>query len=134
VPAFPDALRFLRQLPGGIRLAVATGSRRAEVRRILSRLDLLRRFQALVTAEDYRHAKPAPDPFLAAARRLDLPAAACLVLEDSAAGVAAAQAAGMPAAAVDRGRGAVGLETATWTVPSLDVLRVTPEGEVLATK
>lgn len=131
VPAFPDALRFLGQLPVGTRLAVATGSRRAEVERILNRLGLTRRFDALVTAEDYRCAKPAPDPFLAAARRLDLPAAACLVLEDSPAGVAAARAAGMPVAAVNRGRGAMGLEEATWTVPTLEVLRITPAGTVL---
>lgn len=130
VPAFEDSLRLIRRVPDGIRLAVATGSRQKEVEHILGHLGLSHHFQTIVTAEDYAHAKPAPDPFLAAARRLVVPPASCLVLEDSAAGVAAAHAAGMPVVAVDRGRGAGGLHTATWRVGSLDVLTLTPAGEV----
>ena len=131
VPAFDDSLRLIRRLPDEIRLAVATGSRRMEVEHILGHLGLSHHFQAIVTAEDYARAKPAPDPFLTAARRLEVPPASCLVLEDSAAGVAAAHAAGMPVVAVDRGRGAVGLDRATWTVASLDELDLTSAGEVV---
>jgi HAD superfamily hydrolase (TIGR01509 family) len=131
VPAFPDSVRLLRRLPDGTRLAVATGSRRTEVERILTRLGLFQDFPAIVTAEDYARAKPAPDPFLAAARRLDLPPASCLVLEDSLAGVTAAHAAAMPVVAVDRGRGAVGLEQADWIVANLDELAVLSNGEVV---
>ena len=128
---YVDAVHLLGRLPDEIRLAVATGSRRMEVERILTRLGLLQRFHAIVTAEDYRHAKPAPDPFLAAARRIDLSPASCLVVEDSPFGVAAAHAAGMPVLAVDRGQGAVGLEKATWMTTSLEELTLTAEGEVL---
>jgi len=130
VPAFPDTLRLMERVPDGTKLAMATGSRRMEVDRILTRLSLLSRFHAIVTAEDYARAKPAPDPFLAAARRLDLPPASCLVIEDSLAGVTAAHAAGMPVVAVDRGRGAVGLEQATWTVGSLEAIILGPAGQV----
>lgn len=131
VPPYVDAVALLGRLSSGIRLAVATGSRRIEVEQILTRLGLLPRFQAIVAAEDYRHAKPAPDPFIAAARRMDLPPASCLVVEDSPAGVTAAQAAGMPVLAVDRGRVAAGLDKATWTVTSLDVFKVTPAGRAV---
>ena len=130
VPAFPDTVRLMERVPDGTRLAVATGSRRMEVDRILTRLRLLSRFRAIVTAEDYARAKPAPDPFLAAARRLDLPPASCLVIEDSLAGVTAARAAGMRVVAVDRGRGAVGLDRADWIVANLDELSLTPAGVV----
>jgi beta-phosphoglucomutase len=130
VPAFPDSLRFLRRLPDGLRLAVATGSRRTEVERILTRLGLLRDFHVVVTAEDYGRAKPAPDPFLTAAGRLGTSPRACLVIEDSLAGVTAAHAAGMPVVAVDRGRGGVGLDRADWIVANLDDLRLTPAGMV----
>ena len=130
VPAFPDTVRLMERVPDGTRLAVATGSRRMEVDRILTRLRLLSRFRAIVTAEDYARAKPAPDPFLAAARRLDLPPASCLVIEDSLAGITAARAAGMPVVAVDRGRGAVGLDRADWIVANLDELSLTPAGVV----
>ena len=131
VPPFADAIAFLGHISSGIRLAVATGSRRVEVERILARLRWHRRFQTLVTAEDYRRAKPDPEPFLTAARGLDLPPASCLVIEDSPAGVAAAEAAGMPVLAVDRGRVATGLPQATWTVGSLDALTVTAQGDII---
>jgi beta-phosphoglucomutase len=131
VPPYADAVRCLKRLPEGIRLAVATGSRRIELERILHRLGWSQRFHALVAAEDYRNAKPAPDPFLTAARRMDLPPASCLVVEDSPFGVAAAQAAGMPVVAADRGRVAAGLDQATWKASSLDALSVTDSGEVV---
>lgn len=131
VPPYADAVALVGQLPSEIRLAVATGSRRIEVERILTRLGLVHRFQAIVTAEDYRQAKPAPDPFLAAARGMDLPPASCLVIEDSPAGVTAAHAAGMPVLAVDRGRVSAALDKATWRVTSLEAVAVTDKGEVV---
>jgi HAD superfamily hydrolase (TIGR01509 family) len=45
--------------------------------------------------EDVVHGKPAPDLFLHAARTLGVDASACVVVEDSPSGVAAAKAAGM---------------------------------------
>jgi sugar-phosphatase len=57
--------------------------------------------------------------------------ASCLVVEDSPAGVVAAQAAGMPVVAVERGREVMGLEQATWKVATLDDLTLTPRGEVV---
>jgi beta-phosphoglucomutase-like phosphatase (HAD superfamily) len=131
VQPFTDAGRFLRRVPQGIRLAIATGSRRLEVEAILWRAVMTQSFQTIVTAEDYVRPKPAPDPFQAAARLLQLSPAACLVVEDSPAGVAAAQAAGMPVVAVERGREVPGLEHATWKVATLDDLTLTPRGEVI---
>jgi beta-phosphoglucomutase len=131
VQPFTDAGRFLRRIPQGIRLAIATGSRRSEVEGILWRAVMTQSFQTIVTAEDYTRPKPAPDPFQMAARLLKLSPAACLVLEDSPAGVAAAQAAGMPVVAVERGRDVVGLEQATWKVATLDEVTLTPRGEVV---
>lgn len=48
----------------------------------------------LVTADDVTRGKPAPDPFLEAARRLGVDPARCLVVEDAPAGLEAARAAG----------------------------------------
>lgn len=48
----------------------------------------------LVTADDVVHGKPAPDPFLEAARRLGVDPGRCLVVEDAPAGLRAARAAG----------------------------------------
>jgi HAD superfamily hydrolase (TIGR01509 family) len=49
----------------------------------------------VVCLEDYVHGKPAPDPFLEAARRLGVPPGDCVVFEDSPTGIVAAEAAGM---------------------------------------
>jgi sugar-phosphatase len=54
----------------------------------------------LVTADQVARGKPAPDPYLLAAERLDVDPAACLVLEDAPSGIAAGRAAGMTVWAV----------------------------------
>jgi len=92
VVAIKGAPAFLEALPPD-RWAVVTSAPRELA---------LRRFAAaglpvprvLVSAEDVTRGKPAPDGFLQAARLLDVAADKCLVFEDTAAGVAAAEAAG----------------------------------------
>ncbi|MBL7240243.1 HAD-IA family hydrolase [Komagataeibacter rhaeticus] len=54
----------------------------------------------MITAEDVRQGKPAPEGFLRAAQRLGVLITNCLVFEDSPAGVAAAKAAGAEVAIV----------------------------------
>ena len=76
-------------------LAVASGGPMAIVQPSLQQAGLLNLFNAVVTIEDVAHPKPAPDLFLEAARRLDVLPSACLVIEDSPTGLAAAEAAGM---------------------------------------
>jgi HAD superfamily hydrolase (TIGR01509 family) len=76
-------------------LAVATGSRREIVFGVLNALGIADKFGAIVTSEDYARGKPAPDPFLEAARRLGVAPERCLVFEDTRTGIAAAEAAGM---------------------------------------
>ncbi|RQX01885.1 HAD family hydrolase [Micromonospora inaquosa] len=54
------------------------------------------RFDVVVCGNDVKRTKPAPDPYLLAARRLGLPPARCAVVEDSPTGLASAVAAGCP--------------------------------------
>jgi beta-phosphoglucomutase-like phosphatase (HAD superfamily) len=56
---------------------------------------LRQRLDAIVGGDEVPRGKPAPDIFLVAASHLGVPAAHCLVLEDSEAGVQAARTAGM---------------------------------------
>ena len=51
-------------------------------------------FDAIVSADLFERLKPAPDIFLAAAREVGVKPSACVVVEDAAAGVQAARAAG----------------------------------------
>lgn len=54
----------------------------------------------MVRSDEVPRGKPHPDVFLAAARRLAVPAGDCVAFEDAPAGVVAAKAAGMTVVAV----------------------------------
>lgn len=75
--------------------AVATSTERPIATAQLAGLNLLDRFSALTTGDEVENGKPAPDIFLLAAAKLGTEPSACLVLEDSGAGVVAAHRAGM---------------------------------------
>jgi len=116
---FPDVTRFLERIAGrGYRLAAASSSRNAPA--VLARIGLLDRMEAVVTGADVTEGKPAPDIFLAAARRLGLAPAECVVFEDAAAGVAAAKRGGFPCVAVARAGISTGLAAADLVVRSFD--------------
>jgi HAD superfamily hydrolase (TIGR01509 family) len=88
-------VELVARFRGKKRMAVASGGRRQIVSRTLQVLGLSEAFDAIVTTEDYARGKPAPDPFLEAARRIGVEPARCVVLEDTPTGAAAAEAAGM---------------------------------------
>ncbi len=89
---------FAEAARSGCRLAVVSSSPRAWVAGHLDRLGLLGQLETVVTREDAVRAKPAPDLYLEALRRLGDPVA--VAVEDSANGAAAARAAGLPVLAV----------------------------------
>ena len=76
-------------------MAVATSSEPEYVEVTLRHAGLEGRFAAMVTGDEVGRGKPEPDIYLEAARRLGVPASACVALEDSEAGIVAVQAAGM---------------------------------------
>ncbi len=86
---------LVKRLHGSAPMAVASGGLRPIVLKTLEALGLVEKFQAIVTSEDYVRGKPAPDPFLEAARRLGVAPEKCLVFEDTPTGIEAAKAAGM---------------------------------------
>ena len=85
-----DALDTLA-LPRGI----ATSSSHKTVQHHLGAHDLGDRFHHIIASGDYAAGKPAPDPYLLAAKRLGVAPHLCLALEDSYNGVRSASAAGM---------------------------------------
>ena len=93
-----DVLEELRQL--NLRLAVATSSVSASARPFLDRHHLRPFFDVVVTGDEVAEGKPAPDIYLRTAERLGIPADACLVIEDSLSGIAAAKAARMRVVAI----------------------------------
>jgi sugar-phosphatase len=83
----------------GLRLAIASSSPLRLIDAVCDRLGLTR-IEVRCSAMDEARGKPAPDVYLAAARRLGVAAASCLALEDSPAGIASARSAGMRCVAV----------------------------------
>jgi len=93
--AMPGVGALLAALPAPA--CVASNGHLDRVRRRLSMAGLLGFFDPHVfSAQQVAHGKPAPDLFLYAAERLGVRPDACIVIEDSPTGVAAALAAGMP--------------------------------------
>lgn len=95
IPVKPGAIELLEFLQTrGVPCAVATSAVRATAEHHLGRAGLLDRFQALATRDDVAHAKPQPDVYLEAARRLGVAPERCVAFEDSNVGLTAAHAAG----------------------------------------
>ena len=129
--AFPDALRFVLALrDAGIALATASSSRNAALFLRAIRLDsfayehgldydfvrpgltLLDFVDAEISGRGFTRGKPHPEIFLTAAAELGVEPRKCFVVEDAAAGIAAAVAGGMAALGVARGDDAALLESA----------------------
>lgn len=101
---FPDvkpALAWMAER--GFRLAVGTGASRATATLLLRQSGILDYFRVLVTADDVRRGKPAPDTFADAIAGAGGTPARSLVIEDSASGLVAGDAAGAWTAAVRTG-------------------------------
>ncbi len=95
IAAIEPVVALARKYHGVKPLAVASGGHRRIVLSTLRALGIADLFDAIVCSEDYQRGKPSPDPFLEAALRLNVAPARCLVFEDTATGIAAADAAGM---------------------------------------
>jgi HAD superfamily hydrolase (TIGR01509 family) len=99
----PGAVAAVERLGARWPRAMVTGSSREEALQSLGVLGLVQAFPVIVAAEDYHHGKPAPEGYLKAAGLLGVEPRRCVVLEDSAAGIAAGRAAGMTVVAVRAG-------------------------------
>ncbi|HJY82005.1 MAG TPA: HAD family phosphatase [Candidatus Binatia bacterium] len=100
VTLMPYVEEALARLSPHFSLSVATNSNREHLDFVLRRFGIDRFFPVTIARQDYRGAKPLPDAFLAAAEKLGLPPARCLVIEDTYRGVMAAANAGMACIAV----------------------------------
>jgi beta-phosphoglucomutase len=96
VPLVPGAAQTVQQLwNAGYVLAIGSSGPPENIELVLQQSGLRRYFAATVNGLEVQRGKPAPDIFLLAAQRANVPAANCVVVEDAPAGIAAALAAGM---------------------------------------
>lgn len=91
LPDVPKVLNYILEK----KQLIALGSASKNARHILERVDLKKKFNAIVDGNDVSNAKPDPEVFLNAAKLLNIEPGHCIVFEDSVAGIEAANVAQM---------------------------------------
>ncbi|GGK17564.1 hydrolase [Streptomyces camponoticapitis] len=100
VPLMPGAARLLAELARhGVPTALVSASHRRIIDRVLESVGR-HHFSLTVAGDEVLNTKPHPDPYLLAARGLSAAPSRCAVIEDTATGVASAEAAGCRVVAV----------------------------------
>ncbi|MFF4546228.1 HAD family hydrolase [Streptomyces sp. NPDC001435] len=100
LPLMPGAARLLAELyEHEIPTALVSASHRRIIDRVLASLGA-QHFALSIAGDEVSRTKPYPDPYLLAASGLGVDPARCAVVEDTATGVAAAEAAGCQVVAV----------------------------------
>jgi HAD superfamily hydrolase (TIGR01509 family) len=125
-PIVPHALEVLREVKRRFPMAMVTGNTRKAIDLVHRSSGVLDLFDTVITYEDFPRAKPFPDSYLGAARRLAVDPTQGVAIEDSERGLAAALAAGMKCIVVpgmltrtQRFLGAAAVVKAIETIPSL---------------
>jgi HAD superfamily hydrolase (TIGR01509 family) len=102
LPALPGAVEAVRRMAAMWPLGLASSSPRRLIDIVLDRAGLSELFAVTMSTEEVGRGKPAPDVYLAVARRLGVEAARCVAVEDSTNGLRSAHAAGFHVVAVPR--------------------------------
>jgi HAD superfamily hydrolase (TIGR01509 family) len=97
----PGIVDYLNAAPGmGLKLGLASSSKRQWIQDHLNRLGLQDRFECICVAEDVEKVKPAPDLYALAMRKLGLKPEESIAFEDSPNGILAAKTAHMYCVAI----------------------------------
>ncbi|MGE4587638.1 MAG: HAD-IA family hydrolase [Mangrovibacterium sp.] len=91
----PEIVELVYRCHGHLPMAIGTGASRRSAMVQLEQLDLLRYFDAIVTADDVNRHKPEPETFQKCARLMKTVPSRCQVFEDGLLGMQAARTAGM---------------------------------------
>jgi beta-phosphoglucomutase len=100
--AFAGAVKLVQDCRrAGLKTAVASSADLIKIQANLDEIGLpIASWDAVITGDNINYKKPAPDIFLAAAAKLGVAPAQCVVVEDALNGIQAAKAAGMRCIAV----------------------------------
>ncbi|MBS3741586.1 MAG: HAD family phosphatase [Candidatus Cloacimonetes bacterium] len=97
---YPNAVKTLRELRNkGYKLALVTASSKKNMQKALSENERSL-FDIISTGDDILRGKPSPDPYEVTQKKLGLPKADCLVVENAPLGIESAKAAGIKCAAI----------------------------------
>jgi len=98
LPAYacPFSIGLLKKVnDGGFIIGLATMSYAQQVNKVLDTLGLKNYFHHIITRDAVEHGKPNPEIYLQMLRQMNLQANEVIIIEDSVAGIKAAQAAGI---------------------------------------
>ncbi|NZA37196.1 HAD-IA family hydrolase [Eubacterium callanderi] len=129
-----DVLETLQNLSEqGYRLGVASANSQILIRRILKQTDAFSFLDVIISGEECRENKPAPDIYLKAAEELGICRSKCFVVEDSFCGIMAAKRANMTVAALSDKRFSFQQERADYQINTIyeiiKILRKVDENE-----
>jgi beta-phosphoglucomutase len=98
MPHAGELISFLKA--SGFKVAIASSGYRNQIHLMLNKFGLLNKFETIVAIDDVKNAKPHPETYLEALRRLGLKTSECIAIEDSDKGIASAKGAGIRVIAV----------------------------------
>ena len=100
LPLIDGAVEAVQRLAARWPLGLASSSNRPLIDAVLELAGLTEYFRVTVSSEEVARGKPAPDVYLATARRLGVAPERCAAIEDSHSGIRSAKAAGMRVLAI----------------------------------
>lgn len=100
---YPGVTRLIEEVSAELPIAIASGALRRDIEAVLGPLDLVKKFNPIVTADLVERSKPDPESYVMAFEQLkdrhesltDMEPWECLAIEDTPAGIAAAKDAGL---------------------------------------
>jgi HAD superfamily hydrolase (TIGR01509 family) len=84
---FEEAIPLLKLLSNDYKLALCSGSYERDVKLNINKFHLKKYFDVIVSYDDVKVGKPAPDIYLKTLEKLKLPASSCIGIEDSVHGI-----------------------------------------------
>lgn len=95
IPLLPYAKEILEYLKPKYRIALASSTKGATVKRQLTNAGVIQYFETITTGDMVTHSKPDPEIYLLACKSLGLKPEECAAIEDSPNGIKSASAAGL---------------------------------------
>jgi beta-phosphoglucomutase len=119
---FPKVFEVIAELKKrGLKTALVTASARKNMEKAIPE-DKRNLFNVILTAENFHKAKPNPDPYLEAQKKLGVEVNECVVIENAPLGIDAAKNANMICIAIETTLGREFLQRADFIINSIEEL------------
>jgi len=119
---FPNVFNVIEELrKRGLKTALVTASARKNMEKAIPE-DKRKLFDVILTAENFKKAKPNPDPYLEAQKQLGVGVHECVVVENAPLGIEAAKNAGMICIAIETTLEREFLKNADFIINSIEEL------------